>query len=456
LIGGGIVAVCLVLALCGLGALVVSTGSPTPPARSTAPYSTPFAPAALDLMDTSEFARLRQIASGVADPRARRMITETVRIGDLLALPQTYANATIHLSARVVRRTIVYNLAPGWQRAVAFIVEDGAGSLPVLYRGYGEPIQPGDTVDVTGVLSVNGLGILADSIEPSDWTIFWLANPLWTQVVLSLAGCVGGALGILAVGFLARRRHAARLAGFIALLMLGISGCRMDIATAINADGSGLMSVQLVETTENVNFIKQMPNMADYLFSWFADLREQGMMIAEWRQGKESVVFLQNRFASLDALSVAPISADQSSTTTWVYATRTESPKHTTFRFSGLLDTTTFYRVATGIDSQAQAEIRKQFDQMQITYSLVLPGEIVYSNADKIVGNRLTWNIKMNARTEMRAEARVEHPTPLNLYARVATAISAVWAFALVLVVYALVAYRRRKVTESLQRMQKR
>jgi hypothetical protein len=56
----------------------------------------------------------------------------------------------------------------------------------------------------------------------------------------------------------------------------------------------------------------------------------------------------------------------------------------------------------------------------------------------------MTWKIKMNARNEMQAESRLEVATQADLFRRVATAIGAMWAFSLVLTLYAAIAYRRK------------
>jgi hypothetical protein len=271
----------------------------------------------------------------------------------------------------------------------------------------------------------------------------WLGYPVLTQIILVVAALGGLALGVAAVGILARRKRAARLL-MLSVLLFTLSGCRMDISTIIHADGTGAMNVRFAEATENVDFLRQMPNMADYFRSWISDLRMQGMMVDESRQGQETVIFIQNRFASLDALATPLSGQEQDALQTWVYATRDDVGVHTTYRFSGAMDTTVFYRAASGIDSRAQAEVRKQLDQMSLTYSVTLPGKIVYSNADMVVGNRMTWKIKMNARNEMQAESRLEVATQADLFRRVATAIGAMWAFSLVLTLYAAIAYRRK------------
>jgi hypothetical protein len=216
----------------------------------------------------------------------------------------------------------------------------------------------------------------------------------------------------------------------------------MDVSTVINPDGSGTISVNLSETIENIDFIRRMPNMADYLNTWRDSLRKQGVLIDISQQGENEYVFLQNRFPDSEGIST-PIDLP-GDITTWIAASKDAASFETTYRYRAVVDTTAFYQAAPGIDPRIQAEVEKQLDQMQFTYSVTLPGEITYSNANRQKGNKLTWDMRMKAKNEIVAESRLRYETRVSAVKSVTGILVGGFALSLFLVIYSVVAYQVR------------
>jgi len=222
-------------------------------------------------------------------------------------------------------------------------------------------------------------------------------------------------------------------------ILLVATGCTMDISTVIHPDGSGTVSMSMSETTENSDFIRQIPNMADYLLAWQDSLRKQGIMIDDSRQGDREYIFMQRRFHSLKELS-SPADLPGGAKA-WVYATAEPRTFETTYRFSAIVDTTGLYESAPGIDSRALSEAHKELNKMQMTYSVTLPGEILFSNADRQRGNKLTWDMRMNAHNEIKAESKVEHTAKVKLFERARTGLILVLAASLGVLICAVVIF---------------
>ena len=229
--------------------------------------------------------------------------------------------------------------------------------------------------------------------------------------------------------------------GLIVAVLL-LSGCTMDVSTVINPDGSGTISVNLSEVVENTEFIRKMPNMADYLNAWRDSLRKQGILIDISRQGETEHIFLQSRFEDLDGIST-PVDLP-GDIKTWIAVDMDSAPFETVYRYAAVVDTTALYQGAPGIDSRAQAEVEKRLNQMRFTYSVTLPGEITYTNASRQRGNKMTWDIGMNARNEIKAESCLSHDSHTNVVKAITGALAGGLVLSLFLLAYGAVAYRGR------------
>ena len=149
--------------------------------------------AAERFLEPEDFEQLTAIASDFTHPLRRPLVTDTVTIASLVNTPSSYAEKTVLVSGRVLKRTLLYDLMPeDWPRSYLLVVDDGTASIPVVYRGYAQEIDVGDPVEVRGYLSQQGGGIHADLVSQVG---------LWTELTrsprrLALLGILAGVVAL--------------------------------------------------------------------------------------------------------------------------------------------------------------------------------------------------------------------------------------------------------------------
>jgi len=180
----------------------------------------------------------------------------------------------------------------------------------------------------------------------------------------------------------------------------------MNISVLIHPDGTASIATELVELAENTDFVRRMPNMAGYLDAWMDSLRQDGVLIDLSRRGENEHIYLQRRVSSLAEMSSPP--ELPTGVQTWTLAECQQEGDRANYRYQALVDTTSLYRVAPGADSSVTSELHKQLNEVKATFSVTLPGQIVYTNADTVRGNRATWNLQMNAVTSIIAESQAD------------------------------------------------
>jgi hypothetical protein len=204
------------------------------------------------------------------------------------------------------------------------------------------------------------------------------------------------------------KRYAATLLFLFTVLTL--CGCTIDINVIVHPDNTATISAEFVELAESTDFIRRIPNMADYLDAWMRSLREDGVLFDLSYEGEDEHIYMQRRVQNLRELS-SPQELP-GGVRTWTLAERTDEGQVATYRYCAVLDTTIFYGTAPGADANVTAEVHKQLDDVTMTYSVTLPGQITYTNADSVHYNRATWNVPMKALIEIVAESRAEASTP--------------------------------------------
>jgi len=204
---------------------------------------------------------------------------------------------------------------------------------------------------------------------------------------------------------------------------LALAGCSMDINVIVHPDDTATVGVETVEKAESTDFIRRMPNMGDYLDAWMQNLREEGVLFDRQYRGENEYIYLQRHVDSLEELS-SPQELPNG-VRAWTWVERQDQGRVATYRFRGILDTSVFYETAPGADSSVTAEMQKELNAMHMTYSVTLPGRIVYSNATRVRANRATWDVPMNAQTEIVVESQAERPA-----ASVAERSAPLWAWA--------------------------
>jgi len=206
------------------------------------------------------------------------------------------------------------------------------------------------------------------------------------------------------------------MAVLLLLTSFALCGCNMNIDVLIHPDGTGSIAAELVELAENTDFIRRMPNMADYLNAWMDSLREEGVLIDLSYRGDNEHIYLQRQVSSLAEMSSPP--GLPAGVQTWTLAERQQEGNIVTYRYQVLVDTTSLYRVVPGANPDVTSELHKELNEVKATFSVTLPGRIVYTNANTVRANRATWNLAMNAVTpiivesqdEMRPASRADSP----------------------------------------------
>jgi hypothetical protein len=204
-----------------------------------------------------------------------------------------------------------------------------------------------------------------------------------------------------------------RLSVVLLLLLtsLVLCGCDMHIDVLIHPDGTGTVAAELVELAENTDFIRRMPNMADYLNAWMDSLRQEGVLIDLSRRGNNEHIYLQRQTSSLAEMSSPP--GLPAGVQTRTLAERQQEGDIVTYRYQVLVDTTSLYRVAPGANPDITSELHKQLNAVKATFSVTVPGRIVYTNANTVSANRATWNLQMNALTPIIVESQdTAQPAP--------------------------------------------
>ena len=204
-----------------------------------------------------------------------------------------------------------------------------------------------------------------------------------------------------------------RRLGLLLLLVmaaLAATGCTMDVNVMIHSDDSATVGLEMVEAAENTDFLRRMPNMRDYLNAWMQNLREDGLLFDLHYAGTDEHIYLQRDLHSLDELS-SPQELP-SGVRAWTWVQRQDQGRMSTYHFRTIVDTSILYQTVAGADSNVTAEMQKELDAINMTYSVTLPGDIVYTNAPRVRGNRATWDVPMNSQIEIVAESQVERQAP--------------------------------------------
>jgi len=399
-----------------------------------------------------ELTKLLPVAEQFSNPKIREVPGETIPADILLSNPSKYDNRTVVVYGKLSRRAEVQNLLEkDWPRAYVLGIWANGKEIPVIYRGYVAHLNPGDIIQVEGIFLADGKGIHADNVmrlevDPQEQQRenLWLLRAS-IAVFLWLVFCTSV--------FLWRAFRKNWYKHYLVptiVLFLGVSlfmaGCTMDMTTVINPDGSGLVTSSFTRAKEDIDFLRQMPGMNEYMDAWISNMRQDGMFVENWIEGENENFFLQRAFGNLDALSETQNSEGPAS---WLYATKYKEGNFMVFRFMAIVDTTAFYQVADGMSSSAAEEVRKELDQTIMNYSLVLPGEIVYHNSTGAQSNRVSWALRMNDSNAIVAESRLPLPvaetTGASSSSRVKQSLLIVFIASTILLIISLIGYHLHK-----------
>lgn len=292
----------------------------------------------------------------------------------------------------------------------ALALADGSAVTPAYYLGGGD-FKQGDRLLVTGEV-VNGV-LRADDISVLGGTssLQPLLDDPWLSIErlawATAADCVLFLLATLDVlirkkrGYLKRQaRIAATLAAAVIVALL-LSGCSVDVHAVVREDGSGTLSTKLVLPDELGN-LADLPNADSYVRAWQQRMSALGTVVRH-----DGATFeLQREFSNPDDLTRAGAGGRTGFTNLRIV----RRDGQTRYVFTARVDTTQLYATETSGTDQASADqLRQQLDGAQMTYALDLPGNVTFANGDRS-GSRVTWPLKMNGVTDLRAESVVGDP----------------------------------------------
>lgn len=275
--------------------------------------------------------------------------------------------------------------------------------IPVVYYGPVDNFDYDDMVLVEGVYVEEANGIVAQRVEQLS------TNPS-TQVdndtlfMLRVAGVVIlWALLCFSVFFWRlnlkrwRQEHTVHLSpiGVVLSLLpitLLMAGCSIDLTTTLRPDGTGITSVLVHESRENMDFLRSAPGISGYMSALIRDLKGSGAMFEQYIEGDQEVFLLQRYFnnSSGETGNTYPIEGS------WIYVQRYREGNEEVLRFLGVVDTRTLYQTSNEVGSDVASALRDQLNNIDMNYSLNVPGRLVYHNGNEATGQQVSWQIRMN------------------------------------------------------------
>lgn len=363
-----------------------------------------------DSVTDRELQKLLPVAENFSNPRTREALPGVVSPDLLISSPSKYNNHTVVVQGSLSRLGTASNLLENdWPRAYILGIWAEGKEILVIYRGYVEHLEPGDSIQVEGVFVEDGKGIHANKVtrlemdsQSQEQERLWLTRAS-IGVFLWLVFCTSMFLWR---GFRKNWYEQHRALTLLCLFLIAgtVAGCKMDINTMIDPDGSGLVTASLTRAKEDIDFIRKMPGMSGYLDAWAFNLRNDGMRVEDLVEGENETFFLQRTFGSLNELIENQLLSESG---TWVHVLKYPEGNEQVFRFTALIDATILYSGLDELPSTAAEQIRQELDQAELSYSVVLPGKIVYHNAPIGQSQRLTWRLRVNDGNEIVAESRL-------------------------------------------------
>jgi hypothetical protein len=350
------------------------------------------------------------LAAAGSDPASRAQIVSPAP-GSVTRDPPSFKGKTVRLQGAIVDSADM----DGSARLLA--LSSGGDVVPVYYLG-GAKTPKGQEVVVFGEVAPKG-GVRADDVTPAGDSVgfaAFIADP-W-QAALSLVWMTAAACALLLLacaillgrkwGYVRGLKRAAGIAvsAILAVGLIGLSGCEVNVHTIVNDDGSGVLTVKMVGPDQLAS-TADLPNANAYL----RDLEHRMIGSGTQMQQAGQTFTLRRTFASPAQLSNVR-GADAPGFT----SIRIErSGGQTRYIFTARVDTRPLYPQASaiatdgsgaGISSTDSQQLVDELDKTQMKYTLDLPGTVSFSNGSA-QGSSVSWAIPMNQAIDLRAESVV-------------------------------------------------
>jgi hypothetical protein len=370
----------------------------------------------IQMLPAEEQDRFIEVAQVFTHPHSRNdMLDAGLAARALIEYPLDYDGDHIRLNGKIINIWIVENLLPtGWPTAYVIVIDDGTAWLPVLYRGSVANFNIGDLLNVQGVYIGSRQAVHADVVYVEIGQYDWLSRlpveipfdvPQGLPIGLIIASIGLIFLGVLAV-FVGISRRLLTFLVIPLIILIGLTSCEIHIEYIVRTDGSVSVGTKVGESIENIDFLRDIPGMQRYLLSWLDHLREEGIVVDNLIVGEKEYFFLQYRYPDLESFSTLELDKnDSTEADTWVYATTYQRATADCFRYIASINPQSLYTTPPNTEQAIIREMNKQIDQIDFTYNVSLPGQIIYSNTELRTGNRLEWKMAMNQSHQVVAES---------------------------------------------------
>lgn len=357
----------------------------------------------IPVMPREEAEAFIPVMSQTSDPRSRPVLDQQYNVQALLQTPEVYDGYQIQLQGKILKIQSLSSIRlSGWKDGFVLTFNDGTASIPVLYRGSLYQLETGTKVNLSGVFVDDGMAVYADYLQPEvQPQAKWLGLPQGMLAVTISLFVLGLAAVILLIIPL---RKKTVISSVLILLGLGLSACEIHMQTEVKPDGQVITSIQLQEKTEDVDFLRKIPGLDGYIRAMMAQMRLSSSQIENWVADEQEYFFVQHEYPDIQTFQQGSEEHNPEQAS-WVYLHAYPLGNETCYRFQGLISPEIFYEIPEATDWTVLSAFGDLVDDIEMTYSLILPGRLIYSNADTTIANRSEWDVDMREQNTLIAES---------------------------------------------------
>ena len=355
-------------------------------------------PASLNYKSVSEYKNLRLLGNSIIEASST-------------SKPIQFTGA--RFVGQLVGGSILQNGNDGHPLVIKLEVDFDGNQIPVVYYGPVGNFRYGDTLLIEGVFITDTNGVIAQQIQRLATSVSPLPDQD-TLIMLRLAGavllwtlfCVSIFLWRLNLRRLNRSKKLlfSPVAILLCLLPLPIflAGCSMNLSTTLRTDGTGITTILVQESRENMDFLRSAPSISGYLSALIRDVKGSGAMFEQYIQGDQEFILIQRNIniSNGETGNIYPVEGS------WITVQHYTEGNEEILRFLGVVDTRVLYSDTPGISSDVANALRDQLNQISMTYQLNVPGQIVYHNGEETTNQHVSWQLRMNESNYLVAETR--------------------------------------------------
>lgn len=342
------------------------------------------------------------VASHFSDPINRPVPEQEVSIQTILKNPASFNGYHVELRGKILKIQSLSAIdLKGWKDGCVFTFDDGSASIPVLYRGSLYKLENGVKANVSGVFVADGRGIHADLVYADIQSTPWyktLPDNFFTFGIVVIT------LAIIALVLLLIPGKKQNLLLLVVMIFF-LSACEFQIEHIVKPDGSVSASVQIVESAENVDFLRKLPGLDRYISTWIAQNRELGLSVENWVEGEREHFYIQQDHPDIKTFLENEIDDEQEAERSWVYVRSYSMEDETCYRYMAQVSPEVFYDVPEGTDSMVSRGMESLIDEIDMQYGVTLPGRLIYTNSQSQTNNRALWKLNLKKANTIIAES---------------------------------------------------